>query len=459
MVVDTPQTDAIILSIDDSSDPNPETYSLTVTPERILIVSTEPRGLFYGVQSLSQLLPPEVVLKKTLDNYGWFVPGISIQDAPQYLWRGLHLDVARHSYPIEFLKKFIDLMALHKLNIFHWHLTDDQGWRLEIKKYPRLTEVGAFRKATPLPEDKYTSDNTPYGGYYTQEEVRELVAYAAERFITIVPEIEMPGHALAALATYPELGCQGQGYEVGEWWGMQDEVFCAGNEMTYSFLEDVLREVFDLFPSEFIHIGGDECPKTRWQSCPKCQEKIKRKKLQDENELQSYFIRRVEQFLLDNGRRLIGWDEIMEGGLAPNAAVMSWRGTQGGIDAAKAGHDVVMTPTTHCYFDYYQSKKIENEHPAIGGYLPLEIVYQFDPVEGVPADKTSHVLGAQGNIWTEYMPTSEIVEYMAYPRASALAEILWNGKGENYAEFLSRLSRLLQRLEYIGVAFRRLDPL
>ncbi len=454
---DTAVSDAIALTIDDTPDAAREAYSLTVSPEEIRIAAAHPQGLFYGVQSLRQLLPPEIEQDSQADDVTWEVMAVSITDAPRFAWRGLHLDVGRHFFPVPFIKKFIDLMALHKFNTFHWHLTEDQGWRLEIKKHPRLTEVGAFRKASPLLDDRTSSDNTPYGGYYTQDEVREVVAYAAVRFVTVVPEIEIPGHALAALAAYPEFGCIGEGYEVGQWWGIHDDVFCAGNEDLYPFLEDMLSEVLDLFPGEYIHIGGDECPKVRWEVCPKCQAKIREQGLKNEHELQSYVIRRMEQFLNKNGRRLVGWDEILEGGLAPNATVMSWRGSQGGMDAATAGHDVVMSPNTYCYLDYYQAEDTENEPPAIGRFISLRKAYQFDPAEGIPVDRISHVLGGQGNIWTEYMATSDQVKYMTYPRASALAERMWSRPGQDYAGFLARLSELLPRLDQLQVNYRELD--
>ena len=430
-----------------------EGYRLQVTPDHIEIRAATAQGLFYGLQTLRQLLPVETERQTQVVDVAWTVPAVTIEDAPKYSWRGLHLDVARHFFPVAFIKKFLDLMALHKLNVFHWHLTEDQGWRIEIKKYPKLTTVGSQRSATPFPADRTQLDGKPYGGFYTQEEVREVVAYAAERFITVVPEIEMPGHAVAALASYPELGCTGQGYEVRTRWGIAEDVFCAGNDQVFTFLQDVLTEVLALFPSEFIHIGGDECPKVRWQACPKCQARIKDEGLADEYELQSYFIRRIEKFLTAHKRRLIGWDEILEGGLAPNATVMSWRGSEGGIEAAEAGHDVVMSPNTHCYFDYYQSEDTENEPPAIGRYLPLEKVYAFDPAEGISADKAHHVLGGQGNIWTEYMPTFDHVEYMAYPRATALAEAVWSAK-RDYADFSRRLRRHLARLDELNVHYR-----
>lgn len=430
---------------------------MQVSAEHIHIRAQDPRGLFYGVQTMRLLLPLEVEARDVTEEVNWRVDGVTVEDWPQFKWRGLHLDVGRHFYPLPVIKKFLDLMALQKFNVFHWHLTEDQGWRVEIKKYPRLTEVGAFRQSTPIPADRNRSDNTPYGGYYTQDDVREVVAYAAERFITVVPEIEIPGHALATLAAYPQFGCVGSGYEVGTKWGIYNDVFCAGNDDLYPFLEDILDEVMALFPGDFIHIGGDECPKVRWQVCQKCQKKISTAGLVDEDELQSYVIRRMERYLNENGRRLIGWDEILEGGLAPNATVMSWRGVQGGIHAATAGHDVVMTPNTHCYLDYYQSEDIENEPPAIGGFISLEKAYQFDPLQGIPADKARNVLGGQGNLWTEYIPAPAQLEYMAYPRATGLAEVLWSGPGRDYDEFLRRLPELLERFDALDVNYRALD--
>lgn len=435
-----------------------EGYALTVTPEQVEIRAPQPAGVFYGVQTIRQMLPAAIESETAVAGVDWTLPAVSIQDFPRFRWRGLHLDCGRYMFPVEFVKKFIDLMALHKLNTFHWHLTEDQGWRMEIKQYPKLTEIGSKRKASPYPADRHTLDGKPHEGFYTQEDAKEIVAYAAERFITVVPEIEMPGHAVAALASYPELGCVGEGYEVRQFWGIAEDVFCAGNEEVFTFLQNVLDEVLELFPSEYIHIGGDECPKVRWENCPKCQARIKEEGLADEYELQSYFIRRMEKYLNDKGRRLIGWDEILEGGLAPNATVMSWRGTQGGIDAAMAGHDVVMSPNTYVYLDYYQSEDTANEPPAIGGFVPLEKTYAFDPVEGLPEDKAGYVIGGQGNVWTEYMPTSQQVEYMTYPRASAMAEAIWSDPAlHNYDDFLSRLKPHLARLDKLSVNYRKLD--
>ena len=424
-----------------------EGYQLIVAPDETIILGSSLGALFYGTQTLRQLWQGSGGV--------WEIPCCTIEDAPRHRWRGLHLDVGRHMYPVPFIKKLLDLMALYKFNVFHWHLTEDQGWRLEIDGYPRLTEISAFRAASPYPHDRNMLDGQRYGGYYTQAEVREVVAYAKQRFITVVPEIEMPGHTVAVLAAYPELGCRGEGYEVATSWGIKSEVFCAGNEAVFAFLEDVLTQVMALFPSQFIHIGGDECPKSAWQACPKCQARIEAEGLDDEEGLQSYFIRRVERFLNHHDRRLIGWDEILEGGLAPNAAVMSWRGTQGGIAAATAGHDVVMSPTSNCYFDYYQSEDLAGEPAAIGGYLPLRHVYSFDPYSGVPAAFHRHILGGQGNIWTEYIPTEAQVEYMAFPRAIALAEALWSAQPKrDFDAFKNRLHPHLLRLGRMNVNYR-----
>lgn len=424
--------------IPDATVEHPEGYRLSIRPEGIKIRFREQAGAFYAVQTLNQLATPE----------GLF-PCLEIEDAPRYAYRGMHLDVCRHFFPVEFIKKYIDLLARYKMNRFHWHLTEDQGWRIEIKKYPRLQEVAAWRKETLVghySQQPHQFDGKRYGGYYTQEEIKEVVEYAKQRHIAIVPEIEMPGHSQALLAAYPELSCHGQPVEVATKWGVFENVLCPTEE-TFEFLENVLLEVMDLFPGEYIHIGGDECPKAQWKASAFCQELMKKEGLKDEHELQSYFIRRIDKFLTGHGKKLIGWDEILEGGLSPNATVMSWRGVQGGIDAARAGHDVIMAPTSHCYFDYYQSRN-SDEPLAIGGYLPLEKVYSFDPAPSeLTAEEAQHILGAQGNVWTEYMPTSEQVEYMAFPRAIALAEALWSQpENRNYEDFLHRLERELPRL-------------
>jgi len=436
-----------------------EGYELEATPEAITIRASKAAGLFYGVQTLRQLLPPDIESAQPVQGVAWVVPAVNIHDKPRFGWRGMHLDVGRHFFPVEFIKRYIDLLALHKMNVFHWHLTEDQGWRIEISKYPGLTEIGSRREATPIPANQRKLDGKPYSGFYTQEQIKEVVDYAASRFVTVVPEIEMPGHAVAALTAYPELGCTGGPYTVRTQWGIAKDVFCAGNENVYAFLEDVLGEVLALFPSKVIHIGGDECPKDRWKKCRKCQATIQSQGLKDEHELQSYFIKRMERFLNAQGRQLIGWDEILEGGLAPNAMVMSWRGSEGGIQAALAGHDVVMSPNTHCYFDYYQSTDQENEPPAIGGFIPLEKVYAFDPVpKNLSPEQAAHIIGVQGNIWTEFIPTAQQVEYMAYPRGSALAEVMWSDPGSrDFGEFGQRLGVFLERLKKMGVYYR--DPL
>lgn len=444
----------LLLDKDNKRIPN-EGYNLKVTAKSIKLEASSHSGLFYGMQSLIQMVEdPDENLKNP------YIGAAEIRDYPRFKWRGLHLDVCRHFMPKEFVKRYIDYMALHKYNTFHFHLTEDQGWRIEIKKYPLLTEVGSVRKETLVGHgrrsDKY--DATPHGGFYTQEDIKEIVDYAASKFITVVPEIEMPGHALAALASYPYLGCEGASYEVATKWGVFDDIMCAGKESTFSFLEDVLLEVMSLFPSEYIHIGGDEAPKKQWQECDLCQERIVSEGLEDEHELQSYFIKRIEKFLSANGRKLIGWDEILEGGLAPNAAVMSWRGETGGIEAAMAGHYVVMTPGTHCYLDHYQSNP-ETEPLAIGGLTTLEKIYSYEPVpDTLNPVQAEYIMGAQGNVWTEYMPNSKHVEYMVYPRAAALSEVVWSPKAErDYPGFLNRLQKLRVLYDYMGLNYSRVE--
>lgn len=453
------QTGNFIEFVLDATLQGEEAYRLEVSPERIRLAAAAPAGMFYALQTLRQLLPPVFEGHEVRQYVPWWpVPCVSIQDQPRFPYRGMHLDVGRHFFPVEFIKKYIDLLAMYKFNRFHWHLTEDQGWRIEIKKYPRLQEVAAWRKETLVghySNRPHRFDGKRYGGYYTQDEVREVVRYAAERHITVIPEIEMPGHSLAALAAYPELACTPGPFEVATLWGIFEDVYCPKEE-TFRFLEDVLTEVMALFPSEYIHIGGDECPKTRWKQCAHCQALMRREGLKDEHELQSYFIRRIERFLNSKGRQIIGWDEILEGGLAPNASVMSWRGVQGGIAAAKEGHRVVMTPTSHCYLDYYQS--ISPEEPlAIGGFLPLEKVYAYEPVPAeLNAQEAQFILGAQGNVWTEYMPTPEKVEYMAFPRALAIAELTWTPAAlKDYRNFAMRLAQHFKRLDIHGVNYAR----
>ncbi|GAB4260255.1 MAG: family 20 glycosylhydrolase [Saprospiraceae bacterium] len=428
-----------------------EAYKLEISKEQVTVRSSGGAGAFYAVQTIRQLMPVEVE-KGPVEHLS--LPCAEIEDAPRFSYRGMHLDVGRHFFPVEFVKKYIDLLAFHKFNRFHWHLTEDQGWRIEIKKYPRLQEVAACRDETLVGhynDQPHQYDGKRYCGYYTQEEAREIVRYANERFITVIPEIEMPGHAQAAVAAYPELGCTGKPVEVAKRWGIFEDVYCP-NEETFEFLENVLTEVMDIFPSEFIHIGGDECPKTQWKTNPTAQAIIEREGLKDEHELQSWFIQRMERFLNDHGRNIIGWDEILEGGLAPNATVMSWRGTEGGIAAAKQHHKVIMTPTDYCYFDYYQSQD-PDEPLAIGGYLPLEKVYSYEPIpEELSEEEAKYILGAQGNVWTEYMQRPEHVEYMVFPRACAMAEVNWtNPNQKDYDDFLQRLSTHLERLKAMGV--------
>jgi hexosaminidase len=445
-------TDGIYLRLDSQAVTHSEGYRLVVTPHRITITGHDEAGVFYGLQSLSQLLPAAT-------GGALRVPGCVMEDYPRFGYRGMHLDVSRHMFPVPVLKKWLDVLAFYKINTFHWHLTDDQGWRLEIKKYPRLQSVAAYRNETLIGHKKelpHRFDGQRYGGYYTQAEARDLVRYAAARHITVIPEIEMPGHALAALTAYPALGCTGGPYDTATFWGVFDDVFCAGNEATFGFLEDVLDEVAAIFPSRYLHIGGDECPKVRWQACPKCQARIKAEHLPDERALQSYFIRRISQHLATKNRRIIGWDEIMEGGLTPGATVMSWTGEQGGIEAARLGHPAIMTPEKYVYLDYYQSL-YASDSLAAGGYTPLRKIYQYEPVPAtLTADQASYVHGVQANVWTEYMPNPCKAEYMMFPRLLALAEIAWSPKAaRSYPSFLQRTRAHNRQLQALGVASAR----
>ena len=449
----TMQNSTLVFSEDDAL--SAEGYQLTVARNKI-VLQGRAAGLFYGVQTLQQMLPfsSQVVKNKII------VPGVLIKDEPRFAYRGLMLDVGRHFFSVAYIEKFLDIMAHYKLNRFHWHLTEDQGWRIEIKKYPKLQSVASKRKETmegPYGDNKF--DGKPYGGYYTQEEVKRVVKYAADRFITVIPEIEMPGHAQAALAAYPQLGCTGGPYEVVTKWGVHKEVYCAGNDEVFSFLEDVLTEVIPLFPSQYIHIGGDECPKDRWKECPKCQARMKALGLKDEHALQSYFIQRMEKFLNSKGKRIIGWDEILEGGLAPDATVMSWRGEAGGIEAAKQKHDVIMTPNTYLYLDYHQGNPA-TEPLAIGGYLPLEKVYSYEPYPAALAEEEKkYIKGVQGNVWTEYIPDDKSVDYFTYPRALALSEITWSPQHKkNYSRFTAALPKQLARLDDARINFRIPEP-
>ncbi len=424
-----------------------EAYKLAINQNGIVIEAKSSIGALHGLQSLRQLMPADGSSA---------IPYVMIEDKPRFKYRGMHLDVGRHFFNVDFIKKYIDLLSMYKINNFHWHLTEDQGWRIEIKKYPKLTQVAAFRNETLIGHyndqpQKY--DGKKYGGFYTQDEIKEVVKYALERNINVIPEIEMPGHAQAAIAAYPELGCTGKQVQVASKWGVFDDVYCP-NEKTFKFLEDVLTEVIDLFPSKYIHIGGDECPKTQWMTNATCQALIKKEGLKDEHGLQSYFIQRMEKFINGKGRQIIGWDEILEGGLAPNATVMSWRGIEGGKEAAKQKHNVIMTPTDYCYFDYYQSKSAK-EPLAIGGFLPLEKVYSYDPIPStLSKEEGSYIIGTQGNLWTEYLDSPQKVEYMVLPRMQAMAEVGWTDKAnKSYNGFVTRLNYHFDLWKKMGYNF------
>lgn len=446
----------IILITEDLSFPK-EGYELTVTATTIQLKGT-PNGLFYAVQSLLQLFPAERITTTIL------IPTLQIVDNPRFQYRGLHLDVGRHFMPVSFIKKYIDYIAFHKMNYFHWHLTEDQGWRIEIKKYPNLTKIGSMRNGTII--GRYPgkgNDNIKYGGFYTQEQVKEIVKYASDRFITIIPEIELPGHSSAAIASYPSLSCfpdeptkifenmiseeskKSKGKLVQETWGVFDDVFCAGKDATFDFLQNVIDELIPLFPGKYFHVGGDECPKANWKRCPNCQQRMKENNLKDEHELQSYFIQRMEKYLNQKGKTLIGWDEILEGGLAPKAIVMSWRGEAGGIAAAKEKHEVIMTPGNPVYFDHTQTRT--EDSVTIGGYNPLTKVYAYEPIpKELTEEEAKYVLGAQANVWTEYMKNEQKIEYMLFPRLSALSEVLWSPKEKrNWNDFENRLKTQYKR--------------
>ena len=433
----------IVLQLGLAND-NPEAYQLKVDASQVVISSPSEAGVFYGIQTLRKAV--DVAEGSNVE-----LPAVEINDQPRFGYRGMMLDVGRHFFSMDEIKTYIDMMALHNINRFHWHLSEDQGWRIEIKKYPKLTEIGSMRKETVIGHNSGKYDGKPYGGFYTQEQAKEIVAYAAERYITVIPEIDLPGHMQAALAAYPELGCTGGPYEVWTQWGVSDNVLCAGNDQTIQFIKDVLAEIVEIFPSEYIHVGGDECPKDKWKTCPKCQARIKALGLKSDNKhtkeerLQSYVIHEAEEFLNSKGRKMIGWDETLEGGLAPNATVMSWRGEAGGIEAAKQHHDVVMTPNTYLYFDYYQSKDTETEPMAIGGYLPMERVYSYEPMpKSLSPEEQKYIVGVQANLWTEYIPDFKQVQYMVLPRMAALCESQWCApEKKNYEAFLQRVSRLI----------------
>ena len=445
---------AIVLALAPDTAGGPESYRLTVRPGGITIRAPREQGLFYGLQTLRQLVAASRA------GAAGTVPAVRIADAPRFRYRGMHLDVARHFFPPEFVKRYIDLLSRYKLNTFHWHLTDDQGWRLEIRRYPRLTSIGAWRKETILEKhfDPYRGDGVPHGGFYTQDQVRDIVRYAAARHVTIVPEIEMPGHAQAAIAAHPSLACTEGPFEVSSVWGVDEDIFCP-SEATFQFLQNVLTEVMELFPGRYIHIGGDEAPKRRWKESPVAQAVMRRERLRTEAELQSWFVRRIERFLTARGRRLIGWDEILEGGLAPRATVMSWRGMDGGIAAARQGHDVIMTPGSHLYFDHAQGDP-ELEPLSIGGNTTLERVYGFEPVPpALTRAQARHILGAQANIWTEYLTTPAQVEFMLFPRLLALAEVVWSPKAaRDWEHFTGRLPAALAALDRLDVNYRVPHP-
>ena len=456
IVTKAPKENAICLILN-SQIANDEGYQLQVDKKLVKIAGSTENGVFYGIQTLRKSLPTaQQATSVTL-------PAVNINDAPRFGYRGIHLDVARHFFDIDVVKQTIDMLALHNQNVFHWHLTDDQGWRIEIKKYPLLTEKGSTRQRTVIGHNTPIYDNAAYGGYFTQEQAREVVEYAKERYITVIPEIDMPGHMVAALACYPEMGCTGGPYKVMETWGIADDVLCIGNEKTFEFVEGVLSEIIEIFPSTIIHIGGDEAPRVRWHDCPKCQERIRMEgikaddKHSAEDKLQSYFMTRVEKFLNDHGRQIIGWDEILDGEVAPNATVMSWRGLEGGIKAAKLHHDVIMVPTSYAYFDYYQSANRDREPQAIGGFVPVEKVYSLNPTPTeLTPEEQRYIIGVQANLWTEYIAYPEQVQYMYMPRVAALSEVQWCDEShKNYERFKLRLPRLVDWYRLNGWQYAR----
>lgn len=440
---------------------NPEAYSINISEAGIQIQGASEAGVFYGIQALRKSMP--------IGKYAQIeFPSVEINDYPEFGYRGALLDISRHFFTKEEVKEYIDMMALHNMNRFHWHLTDDQGWRIEIKKYPELTSIGSQRKESQNGyyenhERVLKFDGIPHGGFFTQDDIKEVVAYAAERYITIIPEIDLPGHMVSALASYPELGCTGGPYNVWTHWGISEDVLCAGNEKTYQFLTDVFDEIMELFPSTYIHIGGDECPKTRWAQCPKCQAKIKAEGIKSDDKhtkeeyLQSYVMKYMSDYLSEHGRKIIGWDEILEGEAAPGATIMSWRGEAGGIEAARLGHDVIMVPNNYLYLDYYQSKDYESEpYYAIGGYNPVDKIYNYNPLPAsLNETEKAHIIGVQANLWTEYIKDFKQVEYMILPRWSAVAEIQWTGGAKDYPAFLKRLDKFVKLYQAKGYTYAK----
>ncbi len=430
-----------------------EGYVITVDKKGVVIEGATAAGVFYGVQTLRKSIPVDKSLTEVT------LPGVVVKDAPRFGYRGVMLDCARHYFPVKFVKQFIDLIAMHNMNVFHWHLTDDQGWRIEVKKYPGLAKIGSVREKTVLGHNSDVFDDTPYGGYYTQEEAREIVKYAADRFITVIPEIDMPGHMIAALAAYPDMGCTGGPYKVCQIWGIMPDVLCLGNEKTYQFCEDVLSEMMDIFPSEYIHLGGDETPNVRWKECPKCKALMAKENLTP-GKLQGYFTNRIEKFVNSKGRRIIGWDEILDGDINQSATIMSWRGTAPGARGAKMGHDVIMSPSSHVYFDYYQTRQGESqwEEPLlIGGNLPIERTYSLEPVpEGADAETASHIIGVQGNLWTEYIAGPSLAEYQVLPRMGALSEVQWRPQGQkDFENYKVRQTRMLKLYDAYGLVYAK----
>ena len=430
-----------------------EGYVITVDKKGVVIEGATAAGVFYGVQTLRKSIPVDKSLTEVT------LPAVMLKDAPRFGYRGVMLDCARHYFPVKFVKQFIDLIAMHNMNVFHWHLTDDQGWRIEVKKYPGLAKIGSVREKTVLGHNSDVFDDTPYGGYYTQEEAREIVKYAADRFITVIPEIDMPGHMIAALAAYPDMGCTGGPYKVSPIWGIMPDVLCLGNEKTYQFCEDVLSEMMGIFPSEYIHLGGDETPNVRWKECPKCKALMAKENLTP-GKLQGYFTNRIEKFVNSKGRRIIGWDEILDGDINQSATIMSWRGTAPGARGAKMGHDVIMSPSSHVYFDYYQTRQGESqwEEPLlIGGNLPIERTYSLEPVpEGADAETASHIIGVQGNLWTEYIAGPSLAEYQVLPRMGALSEVQWRPQGQkDFENYKMRQTKMLKLYDAYGLVYAK----